>query len=155
MDGVSGPGLPSAGAKPGGRIDAVMEGLEGISDEPTTVGGGRSRRVRRRRARDDAGRTSARIVVEQKDLTGGEEATRVFNRCRRLLGGRAGTDRLVLDLQRVASADTKLAAFLVDLYQRSQETGVVLEIVPSPAVERIMSVCRLRDLLDRTRPRHG
>ena len=41
----------------------------------------------------------------------------------------------------------------MDLYQRSQETGVDLEILPSPAVERIMSVCRLRDLLERTRPR--
>ena len=134
-----------------------MEDLEGIHDEPTTSGGGRSRRLRRRRrrGRDDAGRASARIVVEQQDLTGGEEATRVFTRCRRLLGRRAGTDRLVLDLQRVGSADTKLAAFLVDLYQRSQETGVDLEIMPSPAVERIMSVCRLRDLLDRTRPRQG
>jgi hypothetical protein len=79
------------------------------------------------------------------------EAIRALSqRCRRSL--RRNPAELVIDLRAVRAADTKLAACLVSVYRAARASAARLEILPSPAVVNVLTVCRLQRLIDGARP---
>lgn len=82
------------------------------------------------------------------DMTSCEQIRQLFVRCRRIIGeGNA----IVLDLNNVDQADTKLMACLVAVYQLARASSVRMELCPSMAVRDVVEVCRLGWLLEQTR----
>jgi hypothetical protein len=91
------------------------------------------------------------VVAGAADMTSSERVHELFNRCRGLL--RQNAQRVVIDLQHVTLADTKLVACLVVLRRMAASAPGRLEICCSSAVIEIARVCRLEWLTQERGPR--
>lgn len=88
---------------------------------------------------------SGREVVHGAANMGDCEQVRLLlTRVRRALRRRPGT--LVIDLQDVVKADTKLIAGMVASLQLAHEAGVAMELWLSAAILDLLDVCRLGEV---------
>ncbi len=94
--------------------------------------------------------TKGRVVVVAADMTSSDLVRDLFNRCRRLL--RQGTRHVVIDLQEVRIADTKLVACLVVLHRMARSASARLEICLSSAVLEVARICRVEWLAQELAP---
>lgn len=85
------------------------------------------------------------VVIGEGDMTSSERVRELFNRCRRML--RQGAARIVIDLQAVTRADTKIIACLVVLHRIARGASVRLEICLSQTVMEMARICRLEALV--------
>jgi anti-anti-sigma regulatory factor len=88
---------------------------------------------------------ACRITVESTDMTCDDRVHDLFNRSRRAL--RKGARHVIIDLDSVIVADTKIVACLVALYQIARSAAARLEVRLSTAVKEIARVCRLEKLV--------
>ena len=91
-----------------------------------------------------------RVVVAASDMTSSDMVRDLFNRCRRLL--RHGAQRVIIDLQCVQAADTKLLACLIALHRLARSASARLELCMSSAVLDVARICRLEWLADEFGP---
>lgn len=91
------------------------------------------------------------IAADSSDMTSCEQVGQFFEKVRKLIDPK--TQCIVIDLQQVDRADTKLLACLVALYQLAARSSVRLEVFESVAVHRVVDFCRLGWLMERTTPR--
>lgn len=82
------------------------------------------------------------IINADDDMTSDDQIGQLFSRGRQLIRSRCA-DRVVIDLQKVSRADTKLIACLVVLYQVARSASIRLELCVSQAVLDIATICRL------------
>ena len=61
---------------------------------------------------------------------------------------------VVVDLAHVQTADTKLIACLVNIYQLAMSSSVKLELRPSASVMELARFCRLEWLIENTAAEH-
>ena len=94
-----------------------------------------------------------RVAALARDMTHPEHVKRLAVECRRLIRQR-DTATLMIDLGDVETADTKLVACLVGVYRLACARAVHVEMILPRVVEDVVSVCRLEQLIEQTRPRH-
>lgn len=88
---------------------------------------------------------ACRITVESADMTSDDRVHDLFDRSRLAL--RKGARHVIIDLDSVVLADTKLVACLVALYQIARSGAARLEVRLSCAVMEIARICRLETLV--------
>lgn len=79
-------------------------------------------------------------------MTTCDDVRRFFQRCRSVVR-EVSPQRLVLDLEAVERADTKLVAALVALHRLAAETSVCIDVLASSPVRDVLKLCRLEQLL--------
>jgi anti-anti-sigma regulatory factor len=95
---------------------------------------------------DDSGKGV--VLAPDADMTSSDRVRDLFNGCRRLL--RRGVTHVVIDLQAVTAADTKLLACLVALLRLARSASAHLEICLSSAVLDVARVCRMEWLAEKS-----
>ena len=89
--------------------------------------------------------TDQTVIAADSDMTDSSSMARFLARCRRSL--RVQPPVLVIDLQQVEFADTKLVACLVFLFREAQRLAVRIEFRMSVAAETVIRLCRLDDMI--------
>jgi ABC-type transporter Mla MlaB component len=86
------------------------------------------------------------IIKGLGDMTGCDSIRGFFVRCARSIDD--GCEALVIDLNQVDRADTKLMACLVAVFQHARASSVKVELWSSQAVLDMIEFCKLRWLLE-------
>ena len=90
------------------------------------------------------------IATGEHDMTGEAIVRRFWRRCRIALESKP--KNLVIDLNDVVRADTKLIACLAGLYQLGRDEQVHIEVQASSAVRTVARICHLEALLQSMAP---
>ena len=77
----------------------------------------------------------AALLIAPRDMTDSDRVAELFHRCERAL--EQGIRRVVIDLKSVETADTKLLACIVAIYQMARSAMVRLELSLSNAVREV------------------
>jgi ABC-type transporter Mla MlaB component len=86
------------------------------------------------------------IIKGLGDMTDCDSIRGFFVRCARSIDD--GCDSLVIDLNQVQRADTKLMACLIAVFQHARAASVKVELWSSDAVLDMIEFCKLRWLLE-------
>jgi ABC-type transporter Mla MlaB component len=89
-----------------------------------------------------------RVIRAAEDVTSCEDIRALSLRCAKAIG--EGNRWLIIDLESVHKADTKLMACLVSVCQLALSSSARIELRPSPCVMELAKFCRLEWLIDRT-----
>lgn len=88
------------------------------------------------------------VTPAQTDLTDPTNVAEFHSECLAVLEAVRQSGRLVtLDLRRVAAADTKLIASLVQLHVLARQSGARINLLISHPVREILELCRLERLI--------